>query len=117
MGKTAKTKRRQNRREYRLENAVCVDLNCLEAGLRMISRQAMIKYPGSDQESNPGWIDVLARDKRGRTVVIELKAGEAGRRAIGQILGYMGALMAARNEPVLKDSQLKAEPPHALSKR
>lgn len=99
MGKT-KTKKRQNRTEHRMENALCADLNCLEAGLTIINRQAMIKYPGSAQESNPGRIDVLAKDKRGRTVVIELKPGKAGRHAIGQVLGYMGALMAARNEPV-----------------
>lgn len=100
MGKTTKTKRRQSRREHRLENAVCVDLKCLEAGLKIVRRQAMVKYPGNTQESNPGRIDVLAKDKRGRTVVIELKPGKAGRRAIGQVLGYMGALMAAKNEPV-----------------
>jgi endonuclease len=100
MRRTAAAKHRQNRRELRLENALCSDLGCLEAGLTIINRQEMIKYPGGDRESNPGRVDVLAKDKRGRRVVIELKPGEVGRRAIGQILGYMGALMAAENERV-----------------
>jgi hypothetical protein len=40
-----------------------------------------------------GRIDILAKDRSGATVVIELKAGRADRGAIGQILGYIGELM------------------------
>jgi hypothetical protein len=40
-----------------------------------------------------GRIDILAKDRSGGLVVIELKAGRADRDAIGQILGYMGELM------------------------
>jgi len=100
MRKTKRTKRQQTSREQFLENALCSDLSCLEAGLTITKRQEVIRYPGRDRDSNPGRIDILAKDKRGRIVVIELKAGKAGRRAIGQILGYMGAIMAAKNEPV-----------------
>jgi endonuclease len=39
-----------------------------------------------------GRIDITARDERGTTVVIELKAGAADRDAIGQILSYIGDL-------------------------
>jgi len=35
-------------------------------------------------------IDLLAQDAAGNLVVIELKAGEAGREVLGQILPYMG---------------------------
>ena len=37
-----------------------------------------------------GFIDITARDSLGTIVVIELKAGAAGQRAIAQILSYMG---------------------------
>lgn len=37
-----------------------------------------------------GRIDILAKDKNGKTVVIELKAGVAKQDSIGQILAYMG---------------------------
>lgn len=40
--------------------------------------------------STGGRIDITAKDKDGRTVVIELKAGTAKREAVGQILSYMG---------------------------
>jgi DNA-binding CsgD family transcriptional regulator len=40
-----------------------------------------------------GRIDILAKDRSGGMVVIELKAGRADRDAVGQILAYMGELM------------------------
>jgi endonuclease len=45
---------------------------------------------GEEQMVESGRIDITAKDRNGATVVIELKAGKAGRRAIGQILAYMG---------------------------
>lgn len=90
-------KRSQNRREHLLERALCRDINCLEAGLKIIAIQKIVKYPGEGRnDSNPGRIDVLAKDKNGTIVIVELKAGKAGRRAIGQLLGYMGALMGEK---------------------
>jgi len=43
----------------------------------------------------PVGIDITARDQAGTTVVIELKTGTADRDAIGQVLAYMGELMAS----------------------
>src|SRR5260370_6579007 len=40
------------------------------------------------------FIDITARDASGTTVVIELKAGPAGQRAVAQILSYMGDVAA-----------------------
>jgi RecB family endonuclease NucS len=47
-----------------------------------------------EQSVPSGRIDITARDSAGATVVIELKAGPADRDAIGQLLAYMGDLMA-----------------------
>jgi endonuclease len=49
---------------------------------------------GREQKVASGFIDITGRDHAGAAVVIELKAGAADRDAIGQILGYMGDLMA-----------------------
>jgi RecB family endonuclease NucS len=48
---------------------------------------------GKERTVPSGRIDITARDADGATVVIELKAGEADRDAVGQILSYMGDLM------------------------
>jgi hypothetical protein len=57
----------------------------LESGLTIID--------GDREQTVPsGRIDITARDERGTTVVIELKAGAADREAIGQILSYIGDL-------------------------
>jgi RecB family endonuclease NucS len=37
-----------------------------------------------------GFIDIMAEDKQGATVVIELKAGIADYNAVAQLLSYMG---------------------------
>jgi RecB family endonuclease NucS len=89
--KTARAK--QNRREHRIEKWLWANIGCLEPGLKFKRKQVSVRFPGNTQDSNPGRIDIIAKDKKGATVVVELKAGKAGRRAIGQILGYMGALM------------------------
>ena len=45
---------------------------------------------GAERSVESGFIDITARDASGTTVVIELKAGAAGQRAVAQILSYMG---------------------------
>ena len=45
---------------------------------------------GAERSVDSGRIDITARDSSGTTVVIELKAGVAGQRAVAQILSYMG---------------------------
>ena len=55
----------------------------LEAGLHVTD--------GGDERSvASGFIDITAKDRNGKVVVIELKAGTARRDAIGQVLSYMG---------------------------
>ena len=67
--------------ERDLEDQIVSHLGILESGLTLVSRQ---------ESSDVGRLDLLARDKDGRTVIIELKAGEAKDSSIGQIARYMG---------------------------
>ena len=55
----------------------------LEPGLTVID-------DGAERSVDSGRIDITARDSSGTTVVIELKAGVAGQKAVAQILSYMG---------------------------
>jgi len=67
--------------ERDLEDQIVSQLDVLEAGLTLVSRQ---------ESSDIGRLDLLARDSEGRTVIIELKAGEAKDSSIGQIARYIG---------------------------
>lgn len=67
--------------ERDLEDQIVNHLDVLEPGLTLISRQ---------ESSEVGRLDLLARDREGRTVIIELKAGEAKDSSIGQIARYIG---------------------------
>lgn len=69
--------------ERDMQTALRRDLAALEPGLTAVD-------DGAERAVPSGFIDILARDARGRTVVIELKAGRTDSRVIGQILGYMG---------------------------
>ena len=76
--------------ERNLQAALRSHIEQLEQGLK-------ITDGGKEQEVEAGRIDITAEDKNGATVVIELKAGEADREAIGQILAYMGDLTTDKN--------------------
>jgi len=52
---------------------------------------------GVEYQTDAGRIDILAKDKSGNFVVIELKAGKAKDNALGQLLGYMGCLTGSLN--------------------
>lgn len=73
--------------ERDMQAALRVDINQLEQGLTIID-------DGAERSVDSGFIDITARDASGATVVIELKAGPAGQRAIAQVLTYMGEVAA-----------------------
>lgn len=76
--------------ERNLQKALRANIEQLETKLKIIDggKQQRVDYG----DGKWGLIDITAEDENGATVVIELKRSEAGRRAVGQILGYMGCL-------------------------
>lgn len=76
--------------ERDLQTALRSNIEQLEKGLK-------IADGGKETVVESGRIDIKAEDKNRATVVIELKAGEADRDAIGQILAYIGDLTKKNN--------------------
>lgn len=79
--------------ERDLQEALRENIGQLEPGLKIID-------DGKEQIVASGKIDISAKDKRGATVVIELKAGEADREAVAQLLSYMGDIVSDGGKPV-----------------
>ncbi len=79
--------------ERDLQKALRANIDQLESGLE-------ISDEGKEHAVKSGRIDILAKDRSGKVVVIELKAGEADREAIGQILAYMGDLVDHAEMPI-----------------
>jgi RecB family endonuclease NucS len=67
--------------ERDLEASLVRDLGAIEPGLSFVDRQVT---------NDVGRVDVLARDRNGTTVILELKVGEATDASIGQIARYLG---------------------------
>jgi len=66
--------------EKHIEEFVSKNIGILEDGLRLI---------GTQYSTDVGRIDILAMDKHGGYVVIEIKKGKTGDRVVGQIQRYM----------------------------
>ena len=79
--------------ESHLQSALRANLDQLESGL-------IEDDDGTERRVATGFIDITARDQKGRIVVIELKAGPADSRAISQIASYMGAIAGEVEEEV-----------------
>ncbi len=77
--------------ERDMQAALRIEIDQLEPGLT-------ITDDGAERSVDSGFIDITARDSSGKTVVIELKAGIAGQRAIAQILSYMGDVAAEQED-------------------
>jgi len=70
--------------ERLIENALAENLEVIEEGLRFAGRQ--VEVPGV------GRIDILAYDKNGTPVVIEVKSGKADDATLTQLLAYMSEI-------------------------
>jgi hypothetical protein len=73
--------------ERDLQAALRRNIDQLETGLTIIDG-------GKERTVPSGRIDITARDASGATVVVELKAQDADRDAVAQLLGYMGDMIA-----------------------
>jgi endonuclease len=73
--------------EKDLENYLVKNLGFIEPGLRLYEEEGItgVQFPAGGRI-----IDVLAVDKNGRFVVIELKVSRGYDRTVGQLLRYMG---------------------------
>ena len=66
--------------------------SALRNNISQLGNDLKIIDEGSERSVRSGFIDITCEDKQGYLVVVELKAGKADGKAIGQILGYMGDL-------------------------
>jgi len=73
--------------ETDLRDFLAGNLECIEKGLRLYTKDGTT---GVEYAIDDGRIDILAVDKDGCLVVIELKVSRGRNKALGQILYYMG---------------------------
>jgi hypothetical protein len=72
--------------EKDMQAAIRHNIGQIEQGLK-------ITDGGRERFVETGFIDITAEDAQNTPVVIELKTGVAGQRAVAQILSYMGSVM------------------------
>ncbi len=72
--------------EKDMQAAIRQNINQIEQGLRITDN-------GRERSVETGFIDITAEDSDSTPVVIELKTGVAGQRAVAQILSYIGSVM------------------------
>jgi hypothetical protein len=72
--------------ERDMQAAIRLNISQLESGLEITDN-------GRERSVESGFIDITAKDSQGTTVVIELKTGVAGQRAVAQILSYIGSII------------------------
>jgi hypothetical protein len=72
--------------EKDMQAAIRQNISQIEQGLR-------ITDGGRERSVETGFIDITAEDSESIPVVIELKTGIAGQRAVAQILSYIGSVM------------------------
>ncbi len=77
--------------ERQLSDLLMQDLHSIEAGLVPIQQESHVRK---------GLIDILAQDRQGRLVVIEVKRREAGLDAVSQLHRYVHELSARKGSPV-----------------
>lgn len=76
--------------EKDMQAAIRHNIGQVEQGLK-------ITDGGRERSVETGFIDITAEDAEKVPVVIELKTGVAGQRAVAQILSYMGSVMDEEN--------------------
>lgn len=79
--------------ERDLQFALRANIQCLEAGLKVIDG-------GKECITEAGRIDITAVDIKDNVVIIELKAGTATPQVMAQVFAYMGAIVETDKKPV-----------------
>jgi hypothetical protein len=87
VGAGAEEARQRPGLERDMQAALRADITLLEPGLQIIDG-------GAERVVESGSIPITARDAEGAIVVIDLKAGNVGRRGVAQVLSYMGDIAA-----------------------
>jgi len=72
--------------EKDMQAAIRQNISQIESGLRITDN-------GRERSVETGFIDITAEDSDSVPVVIELKTGVAGQRAVAQILSYIGSVI------------------------
>lgn len=72
----------------------------LRAHIDQLDPTLSIVDGGKERQVETGYIDILAQDKDGSLVVIELKSGDAPESAVTQVLSYVGALRDEQDQDV-----------------
>jgi hypothetical protein len=88
--------------ERDMQAALRLEIDQLENGLSIID-------DGAERSVDSGFIDITAQDLSGAIVVIELKTGVAGQKAVAQILSYMGDLKLEESNKVVRGILVAAE--------
>lgn len=80
-------------KESELRDLLADNLGLIESGLKLIKVEYAILITDEDGGKNSGYIDILARDRDGRFVIIELKKSkQSSRSAIHEVYKYLDAL-------------------------
>jgi hypothetical protein len=77
--------------ERDMEDHLVQNISAIEEGMKVIQRQLV---------TDIGRIDIMAEDKQGVAVIIEVKVGEAKDSSVGQIARYLGWYSATAEKPV-----------------
>jgi len=65
----------------------------IRQNIAQVEKGLIITDGGKERSVETGFIDITAEDSERTPVVIELKTGVAGQRAVAQILSYIGSVM------------------------
>ncbi len=88
--------------EKDMQAAIRQNINQIEEGLRITDN-------GRERSVETGFIDITAEDSNSIPVVIELKTGVAGQRAVAQILSYIGSVMEEEGTDRVRGILIAAE--------
>ncbi|MBR7826627.1 DUF91 domain-containing protein [Actinospica sp. MGRD01-02] len=83
--------------EHKVRDLLAANLHILETGLRLVR----VEFPLANDHGARGSIDILARDRHGMYVIIEVKrANSSAREALHEVAKYSGLLAARGIDPV-----------------